>query len=51
MAVSILFVTTASTETRNGTSLGVTFVYSPPCPMFPKEMRGRNKSCTQNRTV
>ena len=32
MAVSILFVTTASTETRNDTSPGVTFVPTLPVP-------------------
>ena len=30
VGVSTLFVTTASTETLNGTSLGVTIVASPP---------------------
>ena len=32
MAVSTLFVTTASTETLNGTISGVTFICYPPCP-------------------
>ena len=32
MVVYNLFVTTASTETLNSTSLGVTYVSSPPCP-------------------
>ena len=39
LAVSTLFVTTASTETLNGTIWGVT------------SFRGRNKSYIQSRTV
>ena len=38
MAVSTLFVTTASTETRNGTILGNLFP-SPPCPKITKRKR------------
>ena len=47
MAVSTLFATMASTETLDGTSLGVTVCSSPPCPIFPKKVRGRNNSYTQ----
>ena len=43
MAVSTLFVTTASTEMLNGTILSVTFCSSPPCPICFQNWGGKTK--------